>query len=125
MSTRTCNWGDELSLDELDLRARRPLEIREVHHRPAGELERPRLGGELDRLLLELHRLRSEVGRAPANVIDRVAFARHRLAALDENPHAAPLQTVEAILQLARFAGELLLVPRERRRRIRSAQVHV
>ena len=58
-------------------------------------------------------------------MIDRVAFARRRVAALDKDPDAAVSHAVDAILQLAGVAAELLLVPGERRRRIGRAQVDV
>src|SRR5882672_10596464 len=96
------SWLSWLStLDELDLRAGGSLEIREVDHRPARELERPRLGRELHALALELGGLRLEVRRLPADVVDRVPFARYRVAALHEEPHTAPRQAIDPILQLS------------------------
>src|SRR5471030_261437 len=114
-----------LSLDELDLRASWSFEIREVDDGAAGELERPRLGGELHVLQFQLGDPRREVFRAPADVIDGVALARRRVATLNENPYAAPRRALEAILELAGDAAELVLVPGERRHRIRRAQMHM
>src|SRR6185503_18539540 len=47
-----------LPLNELDLGARRPFEVREIHHRPARKFQRTGLRGELYPLGLQLGRLR-------------------------------------------------------------------
>ena len=54
---------------------------------------------------LELARLRGEVRGLPADVIDRVAFARRRVAALHEDPDAAVFEAVDSIFELRHLAG--------------------
>ena len=86
---------------------------------PFGSASGPRLAGDGHGLCAQtLDRVGQRTGRAPADVIDGVALARHRLAALDENPHVAEAlravpNRVETPLELRPLAAELLQQPRE------------
>ena len=98
---------------------------------PFGSGQGPRLAGDRHALCPQtVDRVGQAARRSPADVIDRVPFARHRVAALGENPHVAEAlravpDRVEPALELGPLAAELLQQPREDRFRIRTAQVDV
>jgi hypothetical protein len=54
-----------------------------------------------------------------------VTLRRHGVATLHENPHAAQVDAVDAVFQLADFSAELRRVPRKHRGRIGASKVKV
>src|SRR5439155_24465326 len=113
------------ALDELDPDAVNPFDEREPHRYTARKRERPRLGRHLDVLRLEHRDGVVHVQWTESDVVDRVAGARYGFALRREQPDAAVIDPVKAILHFADGAAELVNVPRQRCIRIRSTQVNV
>src|SRR5438128_1246474 len=114
-----------VALDELDADAVNPLDERKPHGYTARKRQRPWLGRHLDVLRLERRDGVVDVQGTESNVVDRVAGARCGFALRGEQPDAAVVHSVKAILHFADSAAELIDVPRQPRIRIRSTQVYV